>query len=120
MRSKAALIPTLAAVARSRWEYGKAGDVLNGEKAGRIRGTVDGAKAFVPVCMREMSNGPNGGVWFIRQSDDGSWRIVPIVNRHGTNEVHVTRAGTNHSMRVACNRYLISAVREPADSASNA
>jgi hypothetical protein len=38
MRSKAALIPKLAAVARSRWEYGNAGDVLNGERTGRIHG----------------------------------------------------------------------------------
>jgi hypothetical protein len=53
----------------------------------------------------------------VRQSDDGLWRIMPIENHHRTNEVYVTRGGTNLSMRVARNRFFISAAREPADSA---
>jgi hypothetical protein len=75
MRAKAALVPTLAVVARSRWQYGKAADALDREKADHIRSSVN---RFVPVCTRELSNGSNGLVRFIHQPDCGFRRTFLI------------------------------------------
>jgi hypothetical protein len=113
MRAGAAVLALAALAACSRGTPGERADAgPDAPHEDRVRCALDGARDFSPVCLRDVSQGPDGELWVIHHPDGGFRRFVlidkgtRIATADGAEEVQTDRIGKDLEVRVAGNRYL--------------